>query len=491
MQVTEIFPWNDNFATGIEIVDSQHRKLVDLINIFTSHLAYESDDTTIQRTFSELADYAGYHFHTEEVLWHKHLAGDEWEAEHLQSHQEFIATISNLKAKGNHQNPEKLISETLSFLTNWLAFHILESDMCMAKFVRAREQGKSITEAKIQAREEMNGAAMILLNAILRMYDTLSHRTIQMVSEIAKRQRAENKLLLAKDVFDNTIDSICITDNNALIVDANPSFLESTGLPSDKIIGKELHVIKSGFEYQGQSAQIWKSVNDHGSWNGEFKTRDPRGEVESEWLRVSSVKSDSGKVINYVLVFSNLSNLLDRQKSLERIAGHDALTDLPNRLLLTDRLELGLARAQRNREYLALCFLDLDGFKQVNDRFGHAAGDTLLIELARRLKKLVRNSDTVARVGGDEFVIVITDLKKPQNAAILLDRILGCIAAPIQLEGDSVQVTATIGVALYPNDAQDVESLMKLADQTMYQCKHSGKARYRFATSVSLDKSST
>lgn len=300
------------------------------------------------------------------------------------------------------------------------------------------------------------------------------------MTEIIERQRTEAKLQLAANVFENTLDTICITDAETNIVDINPMFSLGCDLSRDELQGKKLKSIKSGFDDQDFSLDLWATVNNKGHWCGEIRNRNLNGELETEWLTLSSIKDEQGKVTNYVGVFSNVSQLFQRQHKLEIIANHDVLTGLPNRFLLADRLERAISHSERTDELFAVCYLDLDGFKPINDCFGHAAGDYVLSEIAKRLKNVVRNNDTVARVGGDEFVIVLIGLKSIDACRIVLDRLLADISQPIFIETETAAVSASIGVAIYPQDGRNSKSLLNHADQAMYLAKNSGKSRYHF-----------
>jgi diguanylate cyclase (GGDEF)-like protein/hemerythrin-like metal-binding protein/PAS domain S-box-containing protein len=478
--ITDIFPWNNNFNTGIERIDKQHRKLVDLINMLANHLANQSDILTLDNIFTELSEYAGYHFRTEEEIWAECFVGDQMETEHKQVHSKFNDALVELKGDQNTSSLNQIVADILMFLTHWLAYHILDNDMHMAKIVLGIKSGLSLEEAKIKAQGEMSGAMRVLIETILSMYDSLTSRTLQLMTEIIERQRAEAKLQLAANVFENTLDTICITDAKANIVDINPMFSQGCDLTRDELLGKNLKAIKSGFDDQEFSLDLWEAVNVKGHWCGEIRNRNRNGELETEWLTLSSIKDEHGAITNYVGVFSNVSQLFQRQHNLEVLANHDALTGLPNRFLLADRLGLAIAHAERANEVFAVCYLDLDGFKPVNDRLGHAAGDQLLSEIAKRFKSVVRNNDTVARVGGDEFVIVLRDITSPDDCRMMLDRLLANVSEPVHIGNETACVTTSIGVAIYPQDGCNSESLLKLADQAMYLAKGSGKSRYHF-----------
>ena len=328
---------------------------------------------------------------------------------------------------------------------------------------------------------EMSGGMRVLIETILSMYDRLSSRTLHLMKEINERQRAEAKLRLAANVFENTLDAIAITDAETNVIDVNPAFCQTCDLAREELIGKNLKILKSGFDDQDFWSNLWDTVNIKGHWCGEIRNRKPSGELATEWLTLSSISDERGVIINYVGVFSNVSQLFQRQHKLEFLANHDPLTGLPNRILLADRMERAISRAERSSGLFAVCYLDLDGFRPVNNRLGHAAGDHLLCEIAKRLQRVVRNNDTVARVGGDEFVIVLGEMNSPDDCKVILDRLLEDVRQPVNIGTETACVTTSIGVAIYPHGANDSESLLKLADQAMYLAKRLGKSRYHFA----------
>jgi diguanylate cyclase (GGDEF)-like protein/hemerythrin-like metal-binding protein/PAS domain S-box-containing protein len=476
----EMFPWNTNFDTGIAIIDEQHKKLVSLLNKLANHLAYRSDRPTLNIVFNELADYAAYHFQTEENLWHQFFYGNEQELKHKTIHNSFMAEVLSLKAEEKTLPFEQVIEDILSFLTHWLVFHILDNDKRMAKVVHAMQAGVSLEQAIEEGKQEMDEVMKLLIESILSMYDNLSSRTLQLAREIAKRHKAESKQRLAASVFENTLDAICITDTHANIIDANPAFYQTSQYPCQEVLGKNLKSLKSGLDDAPLSAAIWLILDQQGHWSGKVSSRNKNGELNAEWLTLSAVKDAQGEISNYVGVFSNISYFIQQQHNLEHIAHHDILTDLPNRLLLYDRLELAIAHAQHIGHVLAVCYLDLDGFKPINDNFGHVAGDLVLQQVAQRLLKTVRTEDTVARVGGDEFVILFGNLKKIVDCQPLLDRVLQEISLPIHLDTTVANISASIGVTLFPQDNSESEQLLHHADQAMYQAKRLGKSRYCF-----------
>ncbi len=469
-----IFPWNDHFDTGIAVIDAQHRKLVDLLNILVIHMSRGADAPSLDSVFEELAAYVHRHFEDEEAIWRKHLSGDEILKNHEHAHREFAEEIARLQESGLPHN--EVMDEIASFLTHWLAFHILESDKRMAKVVLGVVQGISIDEAKARANEEMSGAMRVLIETILRMYDSLSVRTLELMREISKRHRVEEKLRLAGNVIESTIEAVFVTDRRGILVDANPSFLRQIGL--EEVSGKNVNILTSGFFDIGE--QIWEKAEKDGHYTGEVWGRMPSGESEPVWMTLSAVRDEGGEIANFVGIFSGVSELIRRQRSLEDVANHDMLTGLPNRRLLADRMGRAIARCERSDGRFAVCYMDLDGFKGVNDALGHAAGDELLQEVARRLTSCVRGMDTVARLAGDEFVLLLEDIPGSGGCDSLLQRILEEIERPCQVRGGHPKISASIGVTIYPDDSSPPPLLLEHADRALYSVKSSGGSGFEY-----------
>ena len=477
---SDIFPWNENFETGLSVVDEQHRKLVELLNRLASHLAYGADTPELNKVFDELADYAQYHFKTEEGLWKKYLSADELLTAHEKTHHDFLAEVLNLRGQQDTLANEQVIEEVVLFLTHWLAFHILEADKHLAKIVLSVQQGMTLSVAKEKAHLEMSGALRVLIETILSMYDTLSSRTLQLMREIAERQRAEERLSLSKKVLDSALEAIFITDMNGQIIDTNPSFCLAVQLPHEQITGMDIRQVKPALFSQGKADEIWRAATESGHWAGETVVQNENGEKEGVWLALSAIKDSQGFITHYAGVVSSVTQLVKRQHILEEEANHDALTGLPNRRLLLDRLNQAMMRSNRGGHMLAVCYLDLDGFKQVNDTLGHDAGDDVLRIVASRMSKALRGEDTVVRLGGDEFVLLLGDLDKEESLTHLLNRLLQDIAQPILTHGEPAAVSASIGVTLYPQDHGAPEQLLKHADEAMFAAKKAGKSRYHF-----------
>ena len=230
---------------------------------------------------------------------------------------------------------------------------------------------------------------------------------------------------------------------------------------------------------------MWDALTGRGHWNGEVWNRRKDGEVYAEMLTISAVKDAAGTVQHYVALFSDITAIKQHQSQLEHMAHFDALTNLPNRVLLADRLQQAMAQAQRRGQQLAVAYLDLDGFKAINDHHGHEIGDQVLIDLASRMRDCLRECDTLARLGGDEFVAVLIDLTEPEASVPLLNRLLAAAALPVPIGELSLQVSASLGVTFYPQAHDiDADQLLRQADQAMYQAKLAGKNRYHVFDAV-------
>ncbi|MCB6183096.1 EAL domain-containing protein [Leeia sp. TBRC 13508] len=308
-------------------------------------------------------------------------------------------------------------------------------------------------------------------------------------TDISERIEFEQRLKLLASVFENAHDAIVITDANTRILEVNPAFTLITGYDKADVIGKSPRILQSGRHDEHFYKEMWSSLSSTGFWNGEVWNRRKSGEVYPEVLTITSVAEacNDNNPKHYIAVFSDISVLKEQQKRLEHLANFDALTQLPNRVMLASRLESAMMQSISRGKMLAVCFLDLDGFKPVNDTFGHDTGDRLLIEMANRFRAELRDQDTVARLGGDEFVLLLTDLAALTDCEHTLDRILESIARPVWLQGRPLSVSASIGVALFPHDDVDGDTLLRHADLAMYQSKQAGRNRYTFFDSV-LDR---
>lgn len=297
-------------------------------------------------------------------------------------------------------------------------------------------------------------------------------------SDITAHHEAARQLRLAAGVFTHSHDAILITDPVGIIVDVNPAFCRLTGYERDAVVGQHARLLNSGHHDTGFFEHMFREVDRHGYWQGEVMNRRRDGSAVLVLMTVSAVRNEAGEISQYIGLFADITDKKQQERRLERMAHYDSLTGLPNRTLLGDRLRQGLAQAQRRNSRLAVAYLDLDGFKPVNDQHGHHTGDQLLIEVAARLQRHLRAGDTAARLGGDEFVLLLNDLHTLAELEGILTRVLDSLSQPFWIKGRSLQVTASIGVTLYPDDGSDGDTLLRHADQAMYEAKRQGQNRY-------------
>lgn len=297
--------------------------------------------------------------------------------------------------------------------------------------------------------------------------------------DISERREAADKLQLVASVFSHTREGIVITDAETTIIDVNQAFSEITGYSRDEALGRTPGMLKAAQPDNSSCYEaMWSALNTHGYWQGEIWNHKKSGEVYAELLTISAVHDTDGKVINYVGIFADITQHKEHERRLEQLAHYDPLTELPNRALLGDRLQMSIAQARRNDKRLAVCLLDLDGFKQVNDRLGHAAGDELLIAFAQRMREQLRQTDTLARLGGDEFVILINELSNYEECSDAIRRIIQSASQPYTLGEEIASVSTSIGITIYPDDGADPDLLLRHADQAMYIAKQTGGNRY-------------
>ncbi|MDP1981409.1 MAG: EAL domain-containing protein [Sulfuritalea sp.] len=291
-------------------------------------------------------------------------------------------------------------------------------------------------------------------------------------------RRSQDRLQLAAGVFSHAQEGILITDPEGDIVDANDTFLALTGYRRDEVLGQNPRILASGRHSIEFYRELWQSLLDKGVWRGELVNKRKDGTLYVQQTSISAVVDAQGKTRHYIGLSSDITVLKESQDRLEQMAYFDALTGLPNRRMLSDRLQQAIARAQRAEDLLAVCYLDLDDFKPVNDTLGHAAGDRLLIEAAQRLLSGVRAGDTVSRLGGDEFVVLLGNLANFDECEGALARIRGAINKPFLLKEGEARVSVSMGVTLYPMDGADADTLIRHADQAMYQAKQAGRNCY-------------
>ena len=296
------------------------------------------------------------------------------------------------------------------------------------------------------------------------------------------RQRLESRLRLFEAALDSAANGIVITDARATIEWANPAFTAMTGRTLAEAVGRTPgEVLNSGRQDAAFYRQMWETILSGQVWSGELVNRRKDGSLYDEALTISPVTDINGTIHHFVAIKQDISERKAAEERVVHLAHHDLLTDLPNRALLSDRLSQALAQARRDRDTLALMFIDLDRFKPVNDCLGHDIGDLLLQQVALRLRDCApRESDTVSRLGGDEFVILLAQIDKAADAAVVAGKVLVALGRPFLIGPHAIEISASIGIAVYPQHGDDVDRLLKNADIAMYQAKNAGRSSYRF-----------
>ena len=320
------------------------------------------------------------------------------------------------------------------------------------------------------AQDDLNAKPDTLMANVLEMRQKL-RESIDTLQHNAERMR------LSASVFEHAHDGIFITDANAKLIEVNYAFTQITGYSREEALGSIPQAL--GFVTYDQTLLdlLWLQAENNSEWRGETWNRRMNGDVYAAWLDIFCVRDEANQVKNFVGLFSDISQAKEQQQNLERMAYHDPLTQLPNRTLLSDRLQQAMARADRSGELLAVCYLDLDGFKPVNDNLGHEAGDYLLVQLAVRMSACLRDSDTVARLGGDEFAVLLCGLQSIDECTQTLERLLSVIKTPYIIGDKTVEVSSSIGYTIFPDDGSEPDTLLRHADHAMYQAKLNGGSR--------------
>lgn len=310
-------------------------------------------------------------------------------------------------------------------------------------------------------------------------YQELAEANAGLAKEVEARRAAEQELRLVASVFSSTSDGIVISDCNNRILQVNDAFVSVTGFSREEIIGNTPAILNSGAQDAVFYRTMWKSLSETGHWRGEIRNRRKSGEIYSEILDIGIIRNAEGEITNYVGVFTDINELKLTQGRLEKMAHFDDLTGLPNRVLIADRMSQAMFRVKRSSQKLAIAYLDIDGFKEINDTYGHEVGDRLLTVVAERMQSSLRECDTLARLGGDEFVALFSELEDTQLSLGLVQRLLVAAAQPVDIDGQKLQVSASIGLTFFPQEEEtEADQLLRQADQAMYLAKQGGRNRY-------------
>lgn len=316
---------------------------------------------------------------------------------------------------------------------------------------------------------------IFLVSKTIRLASTLRVKSESLENQIRIVEESEKYLRRAANVFHNSREGIVITNPQKIIIEVNEAFCELTGYARDEVIGKKPIILRSGMHEKEFYDELDKAINGEGSWRGEIWNKKKNGETYAEFLRIDAVRNTYGEIENYIGIFSDITEHKQRQEQLQHMANYDPLTNLPNRYLFMSLAEKILAFSKRKNSKAVISFLDLDGFKQVNDTHGHEVGDHVLRQVAGRLEKVLRQSDAIARIGGDEFVIIFSDIDSIYEVEPLLDRILQVLKEPFTANGNLMSIGASIGASFYPDHGEEIEMLVRHADAAMYRSKENGR----------------
>jgi len=355
----------------------------------------------------------------------------------------------------------------------------LEIDNLKQQIEQVLESGKGLSD-------QLHGKDHVYLQKI-SPYISASGRSngaVLTYTDITALTWAEEQLRQSAAVFENTSEAVLIADQQGRIVAVNRAFTDTTSFEEGDALGRNPSLLKSDRHDDAFYKTMWKSLADTGHWQGEIWNRRKNGEIFPAWETISAVRDKDGSITHYVAIFSDISHIKNSQAKLAHLAHHDPLTGLPNRLLASDRIHHAIQRAQRKKSQIALFFVDLDHFKDINDSFGHPVGDELLMRVALLLRGNVRVEDTVARLGGDEFTILMEDVEDIDGVAMLANKILEVFSTPLAIFEHQLHISPSIGISMYPRDGHDSDELIKNADTAMYRAKEKGRNNFQFYESA-------
>lgn len=323
---------------------------------------------------------------------------------------------------------------------------------------------------------------LILARSFNSILDNLVEANANLEAKVVERTSAlttvNQELMLMRQIFEYSLEGIIITNDKAEILSVNPSFTSITGYSSEEVVGENPRILKSDLHDSFYFDGMWKSLLTTGHWSSEIWNRHKDGKAYPEWLSISAIRDLTGKITHFVGIFHDISDIKRQEELIKYQAYHDALTGLPNRILLKSRIDRAIAHSTRNKNRFGVIFLDLDNFKIINDSLGHAIGDLLLKDAADRLRRIARNDDTVARLGGDEFIVLVEDIADEKPSVVLARRIIQAFKDPFTIKGNTLHVGASIGIAMYPEDGEESDSLIKNADAAMYRAKDEGRQTF-------------
>ncbi len=310
----------------------------------------------------------------------------------------------------------------------------------------------------------------------------LFHDLTQIKEQLNSLMKLNEELVISDKIIDEAIEGIVITDAKNSIIRVNESMLRMSGYGEEDLLGQNPRILKSDYHDAKYYQQMWQQISTKGFWEGEIWDRRQTGEVYPKWMSITTIKHSNGNVTNYIGISSDITKMKKAEQDIHLLAYYDSLTGIPNRTLFYDRLNLALSRAKRNNSCVALCYMDIDRFKLINDSLGHDAGDMLLIEVSKRLQFIIPEENMLSRLGGDEFTLLIEGKNCSEDAAGIAEKIIREISKPILLKGNEVSVGISIGIAIAPHDDTTLEGIIRKADSAMYHAKETGRGKYVFSS---------
>lgn len=485
LQINEIdiIPWDSNFNIGILEIDQQHYELVSIINQLGTHFVLNAK-IDILTIFDKLIAYTQYHFYTEEKIWSSYFPNTTYEITHKKKHRDFVQTLKSLIKSKQSTSIEQITENTLNFLIPWLLEHTLESDRYLAYIVFAIQEGKNYSEAKEIAKKRMYS----MTDIIKGIYKILSKNSLQLMHQATLQQKTKHQLYIQEKFLKTLIrtipDPIWVKDINGMYITCNSRFEQLYGEVEKNIIGKNDYDfvqkdVADLFREQDKNTALTKEPLTLEEWS-------MFADGHKEFLEITKAPllDDDNNLIGILGVARNITHYKLAEEELQKAAYYDQLTNLPNRLFLYEKLQQIIIHKKQPPFHIAIIYIDLDGFKEINDQYGHKIGDQLLIAFSQRLKRLLKEEDTFARLGGDEFVIILQNIHTISDIKAILTRFLHVTSNPFLINQFHLTISASWGVTLYPQDEKVLtyEQLLHQSDQAMYYAKRQGKNQYQLFT---------
>ncbi|MCG8433626.1 MAG: diguanylate cyclase, partial [Gammaproteobacteria bacterium] len=382
------------------------------------------------------------------------------------------------------QTPLNALSRSFEQISQEHDYSIRAPDPQQRDFVEVYERFNEVLADMQHREQDLVADGQNLSEQVGKLSVRLRKQSMRLDREIAKRRRAQEEMVKLSSALTQAADAVMVTNRSGIIEYVNPAFEAITGYTRDAVLGKQPSILRSDEQDPAIFEQMWQTILEGRIFRAELVNLRRDGTTYHEEKTITPLKDSHGEITHFIATGKDISDRIKVQEKLEYMAHYDSITGLPNRVLLLDRIEQGITRSKRNSKGVAILFIDLDGFKAINDTVGHHVGDRFLGEVAARLQSSIRDNDTVARLGGDEFAVVLEDLQTMTDISKVARKVMSDLAAPFYINDKDLYVSGSIGIARYPVDGEDVHTLLRKADNAMYRAKQSGKNTYRFYSQV-------